>query len=95
MIAANRRSAEVRQERARLKRALADGEPLGKLLLAPPAAALSMEIRVLIRACPYYGRVRMNELCRRARVLPTQTLAELTCDERWRLWSGLSEAHRK
>lgn len=80
------KSAEIRSARARLKLNIHAGhQPIGLTLMRPCSAAERMEVGDLLRAVRGIARPKLNRICRRADVLPTELLCELSTEARRRL----------
>lgn len=84
---------EIRQGRARLKRAMKSGgvDP-AKLFLDPPALIQKAKVLDLLLGAPGWGRVRANRTLESLRISPTRTVGTLS--ERQRLALAELLGHR-
>lgn len=79
-------SAEVRTERRKIKERITAGRvPVGRVVMQHDPLVEGMRVSDIVRALRGVDRIRMNAICRKAGVLPTERLCELTMAERRRL----------
>lgn len=73
------RANEVRTGRAKVKRAIADGEQdVRELLLDPPQVCLRMPVGDALMAVPRYGAERVRKLARAVGTEPSRPIGRLT-----------------
>ncbi len=82
-LEALRRANEIRQGRARLKRAMKSGgvDP-AKLFLDPPALIQTAKVLDLLLGAPGWGRVRADRAFAHLRISPTKTVGSLSNRQR-------------
>jgi hypothetical protein len=92
-LAALKRANDVREERAKLKRALRSGEAsVAELVISPPEFLLSARLSQVLLAVPGYGQVRVNRLLKRCRISTLKTIGGLSQRQREELAQVLAEA---
>lgn len=85
-MTALRRANQIRVERARLKRALKDGDVSVTATLAwPPDYIESMKVFNLLMALPKFGRVKAARLLNQCRISQSKTVGGLSDRQRGEL----------
>lgn len=84
------RANEIRSKRAALKRELKAGRvDVRELLIDPPDHMLTAKVYDVLRACPKYGRVKVNKVLQVCQVSPAKTVGGLSERQRASLISML------
>lgn len=84
------RANDIRAARARLKKALKDGETdIEEVLLDPPEYVLTAKVFDFLLVVPKFGRVKANRILHQCRILPSKTIGGLSDRQREELVNRL------